>query len=36
MSFGESSEACSEAGGGKGLVPGLDELDPACLWGNRL
>lgn len=25
-----SFKACSEAGGGEGYVPGLDDLDPAC------
>lgn len=32
MSFGESSNACSEKRDGERRVPGLDDLDPACLW----
>ncbi len=36
MSFGESSKACSQAGDGERHVPGLDDLDPACLWGTEL
>jgi len=32
MSFGESSKACSETRNGERHVPGLDDLDPACLW----
>ncbi|AEH82253.1 hypothetical protein SM11_pC1180 (plasmid) [Sinorhizobium meliloti SM11] len=31
-----SFKACSEAGGGEGYVPGLDDLDPACLRRTRL
>lgn len=32
----ESSRACSEARGGEGHVPRLDDLDPACLWSVEL